>query len=89
MQVLLVVVLFILLFSMVPLFDLSASFSIMLLFQSSFMPSSTISSSEVPSMGGVHCDTPEEKQPALQRHHLSVSQPALGPLFGGSVHVSA
>ena len=40
-------------------------------------------------MGGVRGDSPYEKQPAIQRHHLSVSQPcsAVGPLFGGSVSV--
>ena len=45
--------------------------------------------SEVPSRGGVRGDSPYEKQPATQRHHLSVSQPcsAVGPLFGGSVSV--
>ena len=46
MQVLLVVVLFILVFCMVPLFVLSASFSVVLLFQSGFMSCATSSSCE-------------------------------------------
>ena len=62
MQVLLVVVLFILLFSMVPLFDLSASFSIVLLFQSSSMPSSTISSSGVKFPQWVGCTVIRQKK---------------------------
>ena len=62
MQVLLVVVLFILLFSMVPLFDLSASFSIVFLFQSSSMPSSTISSSGVKFPQWVGCTVIRQKK---------------------------